>query len=165
MKPNTLKVIAGLVLAFAITAPGLAKEDGKDPGKRHERIYAKLAEKLELTKEQQAKIDPLREKHQQTLKTLFTERAALLKDLKDLVKKKAKDSELAPKLRALDANWKAVQSENDSFADANRVILTPTQQAKVQLWLAKQAKKGLAGKWGKGHKGGHEKEGNDEGDE
>jgi len=164
MKPNALRIVAGLLLAFAVTAPGEAKEDGKDPGNRTERIYAKLAEKLELTKDQEAKLNPLREKHQETLKTLFTERAGLLKDLKGLVEKKAKDAELTPKLTALDANWKAVQAENDSFNEANRAILTPMQQAKTQLWLAKQARKGMRGKWSKERKGGHEKD-EDEGDE
>jgi Spy/CpxP family protein refolding chaperone len=146
MKPNTLKMLAMFLLALAVTAPGAsmaagATGDQKDPGNRAERMHARLVKKLDLTKDQDEKLTALRTKHQEKLKALFEERKGLLKNLAGLVKSAAKDAELTPKLKALDANWKAIQSENDSFQDAGRKILTPMQQAKFHLWLAKQARK------------------------
>ena len=123
----------------------------------------RMAKRLELTADQQARIKQLNEAHWADLKAKREAQEALVKDLRELVKSKAADGALTAKLDALKAGHQAIEAAEQAHRDAVAAILTPMQKAKFVLWMAHRMEKG--GRWKKGmdDRGGKDMKGKAEG--
>lgn len=158
-------VAAGSVRAHETAPPSTGKGRGGGMADR-------MAKRLELTAEQQAKIQQLNEAHRPLMRTKHDAQRALLKDLRGLVKAKAADGALTAKLDALKKGRLDIEAAMQAHQEAVAALLTPTQKARFVLWMSKRMDGGrLGGKGGawrdgrEGHEGGDwkdQREGHDE---
>ncbi len=146
--------MAVAMVAALAAAGGAAAHDpeaaGPGPGGA---MPERVAKRLDLTQDQQAKIKALNEAHRAAMKPKWEAQEALLKDLRELVKSKAGDAALSAKLDALKQGHLAIQAAQQAHQDELAAVLTPMQKAKFVLWMAKRM--GGEGGWqGRGGRGG-----------
>jgi Spy/CpxP family protein refolding chaperone len=151
IKLMAVAIAAGLLLAPAAFAKD---ERGGDRGK--------LAKKLELTADQQAKLKTIREEQVKVQKPLWEQLGTQMKELKALVEAKAADDKLTAKLDQIKATSETIETNRKKFEADRAAVLTPMQRAKTALWMGKRAKEAMEhrGKGGDKHEGeeGEEKE-------
>jgi len=91
---------------------------------------------LELTKEQKEKLEALMKSEREAIKPLRRKQRDLRIKLADQIEDKAGDSDIKATLADLKANRKALMEQVDKFRAEKETILTPTQQAKMMLWMS-----------------------------
>lgn len=119
----------------AFAEMGGSKKFGED-GSRFE----KVKERLDLSDAQSADLKDLRKKHREEMKPLRQKVKASLEGLKAKVDAGASDKEIQKALDALKADRQAVETQRERQKDEVAKILSPTQQAKLALGIAKHAK-------------------------
>lgn len=107
-------------------------------GKMGAAIILKMQEKLGLTDDQVEKLKATAKKEREEMRPLFKDLMMNTKALKEAVDANAKDSELTSLLNKLDSERRSMESLNNKYVNQYRSILTPTQQAKVALFMAKK---------------------------
>jgi Spy/CpxP family protein refolding chaperone len=118
-------------------------------GKMGAAIILKMQEKLGLTDSQVEKLKSAAKKEREEMKPVIKDLMMNTKALKEAVDANAKDSELTSLLNKLDSERRNLESLNNKYVNQYRSILTPTQQAKVALFMAKK-KMDMMKKMGKG---------------
>lgn len=138
--------LACLLLLSATAATVLRAEDASDkpaavdPAKLDKKI-ARMKNKLSLTDDQAAKLKDAWMKEGPALKAAGQKLKKGLKQLRDQVKAKAPDADVAKTLDELKAdreNFRAEQAKAEASAET---ILTPTQRAKIVLHMAHQRRR------------------------
>lgn len=157
---------AAAVLA-AMTFGPVARAEHEEHGGGGGGWVAKAAKPLGLTAEQQAKLKAIEADRAKTQGPLWQQLKVQMDELKLLVDKKAPDADLTAKLNQLKATRDQLEAGRKAFEAQVAAVLTPTQQAKVALWMGHEAgkqMKGLGHEWhdrnGKEHE--HDGEGEHE---
>jgi len=101
-----------------------------DMGKR-------MAKRLGLTADQEKQIDAIRAEQREAMKPLREKQAAQIKELKDLLDKKAGDRELTNALDGIEATRKTIQDTAKKYMEKHDAVLTPTQRAKAVVGMGK----------------------------
>lgn len=99
-----------------------------------------MAKKLELTPEQEQKIEALRAEQKEAMKPLKERLAAQKKELKGLVDKKAGDRDLEKLLDRIKDTRDDMQDVMTKYRKKHDAVLTPTQRAKLALGMGKPMK-------------------------
>jgi Spy/CpxP family protein refolding chaperone len=167
---KSLKILAAAGLCgLLLAAPGLrAHEDERGHGMMEEDGSAKMNKGLGLTDEQASKMKEARKANREAIRAIHEKAVEHADKLKDLLEKKASDSELSAAIGALKQDKKAMQDQEEKHLATVQAILNPTQQAKMALWM--MDKKGRAGremmrKWKKDHKDSKDHEGHGDKDD
>jgi Spy/CpxP family protein refolding chaperone len=149
-----MKRIVCAALAAALLVPGMwavsarAQDDSSDEQESsHHEMGAQMKKKLGLTDEQAAKFKDAMKAHQDAMKPLGEQMKAGIKTLRDQVKAKAADADIKATLESLKAARQAMSAEQEKFHESLASFLTPTQQAKMVLGMAKRMHENM-----KGHK-------------
>jgi len=134
MKAKTLIIIA-MLIAFALV---FAQPQGKGPSQSRDKFLTikmwKLTETLDLSDEQAAKLFPLMRKYHKTMDSINQRSRELIKDLRELVDKNAKEKKLLPILNELESLNKKKAQAHDELWNGIKEILTVQQQAKYILF-------------------------------
>jgi Spy/CpxP family protein refolding chaperone len=136
-------------LALGLTAAGSQAFAGMDGSKKFGKDgsrFEQVKERLDLSDAQAADLKDLRKKHREEMKPLRQRVKASLEGLKAKVDAGASDKEIQKALDALKADRRAVEDLRERHKEQAAKILSPTQQAKLALGIAKHAKK----RFGKG---------------
>jgi len=131
-------VLAALLSVPLMAQPRPAEGQGQGRGGDWMNMEKEAADKLGITPDQQDKLKTVKDQVMEKMKAVWKDQAGLMKQLRELVEKKASDAELSAVLNKLEANKKATQQARLDAMDQARSILTPLQQAKYTLWKAKQ---------------------------
>ena len=163
MKP-TLTLAVAAILAFGSLAAARAADKGDAPAKPeaaagsskggdwHEKMKAKMKEKLGLTDEQSSKLEAAHKAHQEAVKPLHEELKKELETLRSQVKDKASDDSIKETLDKLTTTRLAIQAAGQKMHDQSEAILTPTQRAKMALFMGHRMHERGGMKGGKDHK-------------
>ena len=159
MKTYMKHIGAGLAVAVlcGLLVPGdsFAKER-RHRGGKHRTGWTRVVKALDLSKDQQEKLKALWEKKGKTVGPLRKQRGEQLKELKGFLKSEPNDAQLTAKLNALRRTQEKINRAEQGHRKSVRAILTPTQQAKFVLRMARSAerwKKHDGWKWHEGRKG------------
>jgi Spy/CpxP family protein refolding chaperone len=143
-------IVAGLaVLALAggvlAAADGVRAADDECADCMKKCARMKAAKRMGLTEDQQKKLSALGEKYGPEAKKLAAERRDLVKELARQVRSEAKEADLQKTLDSLAKNRAASEALRDRREKDSRAILTPVQQARFVLRMAREARDGKAG--------------------
>ncbi len=133
----------------AVIAVGPAVADmkgGRDGDGKGGPMMKRMAKKLELSQTQQDQVKKLNEGRGPSMKPLREKMRDQMKQLRALVEKKASDGEISPVLAQVKQSHAAIRAAEEKHHEAMAAVLTPTQQAKMALWMGHQARE----RWGKG---------------
>lgn len=159
MKMSMKHIGAGLAVAVlcGLLVPGdsFAKERRHQGGK-HRKGWTRMervVKALDLSKDQQENLKALWEKKGKTLKPLQKQRGEQLRELKGFLKSEPNDARLTAKLNALNRTQEKIDRAEQGHRKSVRAILTPTQQAKFVLRIARRAERWQTHDGWKGHEG------------
>jgi Spy/CpxP family protein refolding chaperone len=142
-------------------------DQGEQPEHPRENgMASRMKERLGLTDEQSSKFRDAMKAHGAALKKQGELMRDDLKKLHEDVRSKASDDDLLADLAALKSARKAMAEENEKLQDALAAILTPTQQAKLALGMARmmnQRRQGMRGRMRGGRDRGGDEGGGDGG--
>jgi Spy/CpxP family protein refolding chaperone len=96
-----------------------------------------MQDQLGLSDAQIAKIKAVHQAHRGTLRGLMQKARADIKNLAGLVDSQGSDADLTAAVNALKADRSAIQKERELVMDETGEILTPMQEAKAALALAR----------------------------
>jgi Spy/CpxP family protein refolding chaperone len=149
MKKPAFLILAGSLIA--VLSLGMqaawANEDHEGDDADHAHHMGMMKDKLGLTDDQKAKMKEFHKSQQEKMKALMDQQKADLKSLKEKVDEKASDAELKAVLDKLSADRKAIQEAQEDMIKNMRAILTPMQQAKMALGMAKRMHGMKMGNW------------------
>lgn len=147
-----MKILGAMVALAIMLAPAAVLAEKECPmAKKGEQAgggdgageqWNRVAKKLELTDKQQAQLKDLREKHMEAMKPLREKTRDQMKALRDLVKDKADDKKIAAALDDLKKSREAMRAAQEKHKAECNKVLTPTQQAKMLLFMERQMGKG-----------------------
>lgn len=133
--------LAAILLAPLSWAQAGTEDEAGPPRKMHSEMKGHggmhMAEKLDLTKEQQMKIQQIMTEQREAMKPLREKMKTLRKDLKDLVDKKAGDRELTKTIDAIKDTAEKMRVTAQKFRERHDAVLTPLQKAKAMLGAGK----------------------------
>jgi len=136
-----LSGVTVLAQPAATPAPGeerqMTQERREELRKKVEGIWQqKLAEKLNLTDEEKAKVFPLLQQYNERQRALRQENRHLVRDLEDMIKANAKEKDLEKTIKALQENErKLLQTREEGFHKLAR-ILPVDKQARYIVFQA-----------------------------
>jgi Spy/CpxP family protein refolding chaperone len=133
MRPLMTAFVMGCALAAAAPAAADAAAEARP---EHRDPFARLAERLNLTADQSAKLKPVFQRHFDEMKALRRSQRDLIHRLRDLVEDRADDAKIAPVLKELKDSQKAADAARARLQDEAERVLTPTQQAKFVIEFA-----------------------------
>lgn len=139
MNLKKLFAAAGLALVLFSTPMLRAHEDGDKGGW--------MKEKLGLTDAQAEKWQAAQKANREAMKTVGQAIKADMKKLHEQLEAKASDAELKGTLNKLEKDGDALRAAELKHRDKVKAILTPTQQAKIALWMGMKMKHQMEGKW------------------
>ena len=145
MKRLTYAALAGAFVLTPLLCPTLRAEDEGMGPEHHEMGPEKMKEKLGLSDEQAEKFKASFKAMREAAKPLREKMKGTMEKLRDQVKNKASDSEIQATLDELRANEKAMQDAHQKARDDSASYLTPTQRAKMALFMMRRMHEG-AGK-------------------
>lgn len=154
-----MKRLVCAAFAAALLVPGTwalsarANEEGAEEhaGPHHEmggKMAERAKEKLGLTDEQAAKFKDAMKAHGEAVKPLHRKMRDGLAKLGDQLQDKASDSDVKATLDSLKSVRQAMTAEEEKFHDSLASFLTPTQQAKLVMGMAKHMHEGMMGHGG-----------------
>lgn len=154
MKRLVCAALAAALLVPVLWARSARAEDegGERAGPRREmggKMTERAKEKLGLTDEQEAKFKDAMKSHVEAAKPLHRTMRDGMTKLGDQLQDKASDKDIQATLDSLKAARKAMSAEEEKFHDSLASFLTPTQQAKLVLGMAKHMHEGMMGRGGR----------------
>jgi Spy/CpxP family protein refolding chaperone len=130
-----MKRIICAVIAAGLLAAGARADEGKDGGRRGERIEKMMKERLRLSDDQSAKLKTAWTAEKATMKTLRERSKETARKLESEVRDLASEREIQATLDQLDANRKSMEDERQKLESSVASILKPSQRAKMRLLL------------------------------
>jgi len=130
------KALLAAALTLVVGSPMAWAQDRGAPGQ--EGIHEPggpggMAEKLDLTADQQAKLKAIGAAHQAEAKPLHEQAKERIKELKALVASKAGDAAITAKLAELKTVREAMQALQKKFMEQREQVFTPEQRAQIAL--------------------------------
>lgn len=145
----SVALAASLFLPGAWALKASAHDEGGKGGEEHGMMGGDMGEKakkhLGLTDDQAAKFKDAMKAHQEATKPLMRAMRDGMTKLKDQVSDKASDADIKKTLDGLKSSRQAMSDEQEKFHSALASFLTPTQQAKLVLGMAKRMHEGMMG--------------------
>lgn len=135
--------------ALSAQAKGPMERAGGPPREKGEGMAERAKEKLGLTDEQETKFKDAMKEHGEAVKPLHRKMRDGLTKLGDQVQDKASDSDIKATLDSLKSVRQAMTAEEEKFHDTLASFLTPTQQAKLVIGMAKRMHEGMMGPGGR----------------
>jgi len=167
-----MRTFLATALMMTLAATGWTADRAREMKPGTEGPGGRMAAWLDLTPDQSAKIKTLMEQNRKAMRDLRDKRQDAMRALRNLVEDKGTDAQIAAKLNDLKAAQEAVQAAQKRHRDEMAKILTPTQQAKFVLGMAKRGHPGMgpggrAGRrgWGGEEGHGHQARGDDPDDD
>jgi Spy/CpxP family protein refolding chaperone len=151
-----MKRLVCAALAAALLVPGMwavsarAHDERSEEQEDHHEMGEQAKKKLGLTDEQAGKFKDAMKAHHDAMKPIGEKLKAGIKTLRDQVKAKASDDDLKATIASLKAVRQEMTAEQEKFHDSLASFLTPAQQAKMILGMAKRMHERMKGHDGRG---------------
>jgi Spy/CpxP family protein refolding chaperone len=162
-----MKRIVCAALAAALLVPGSwalkarAHDEKTESSDSHHDMADKAKEKLGLTDDQSAKFKDAMKAHRDEMKPIHEKMKDGIKKLHEQVKAKASDEDIKATLASLKTSRQDMTAAQEKFHESLAAFLTPTQQAKLVLGMAKRMHEGME----HGHRHGKDKGSKDKDDD
>jgi Spy/CpxP family protein refolding chaperone len=128
-------VVSGLLISLPFSLVHAEEGSPADMGGMgFHREFGKGHDGLDLSKDQKSKLHDLMEQERNAIKPLFRKLRDLRIKLHDQIEDKAGDSDIKATLGEMKENHKALREQMEKFKSQKDTIMTPTQQAKMELW-------------------------------